>query len=282
MHIAGSPFTVDIAPGPTYPPATGVSWLSEQRLVVGKPVELLIQARDRFFNPRDEWGDYFELQLRYKPPLKPSAAQSSSLTLPTGLPSDEPLIYEGSVREMVRDGEPGQYLATVTATATDRPEREYTVVLTKAGAKADAERDALEAAARAAKAKAEAEEDEEEEMTEAQKKAADEAAEADLRAEAEADAAAEKILRAQNGLPPPPRLSFGTLATLMSRLNAWRRRGAAEAIRARKRNKRLYSHAVTYIPAPTSPPHCIVSGDGLWSAREMSRNVFTIQPIDRY
>ena len=60
---------------------------------------------------------------------------------------------------------------------------------------------------------------------------ADEATEADLRAEAEEEAQQEEIRRAHNGAPPAPKLSFGTLATLMSRINAWRRRGFAGELR---------------------------------------------------
>ena len=248
-----------------------------------------------FFNPRDDWGDAFDLELRWTPPPKSAAAAAAAGQAGGGGgggggaraagragPSEEKLISPGAVMPLL-DGEPGQYTARVVATVADRPSREYTVILTTAGATAAA----IEAAARAAEegggeAAAAAAADEEAEMTDEQRRLADEAAEADLRAEAEADAEAEKVLRAQNGAPPPPTLSFFTLATLMSRLNAWRTRGAAAAIKARRRNKRLYTGAVSYSPAPTDPLQCVMSGDGLWSAREMARTRFTIQPRDEY
>ena len=108
-------------------------------------------------------------------------------------------------------------------------------------------------------------------MTDEQRRLADEAAEADPRGGG--GRRRQKVLRAQNGALPPPTLSFFTLATLMSAQRV-AHRGAAAVIMARRRNKRLYTGAVSYSPAPTDPLQCVMSGDGLWSAREMARTRF--------
>jgi len=84
MHIAGSPFKVTVKPGPTYPPACGVGWVSAENLVVGQPARLAIQSRDRFFNARDQGGDTFTVMLRsvlpiqvIRPPCLPCGSRSS-------------------------------------------------------------------------------------------------------------------------------------------------------------------------------------------------------------
>ena len=273
MNIAGSPFSVYIKPGPTYPPACGVRWVSPKVLTVNEPVQLVIQSRDRFFNCRDEGGDQYTLQLRSAKPLPTKSSERDAahdLTATDGRRQVDvpvpglPLMQVGEVTDEY-DGVPGQYGATVSTKVAG----EYVVVLQMAKKKKTGDG-------------GEEGEEQGKTMTEEEKRLSAEASEADLRAEAAADAEAERIRRLHNGAPPLPKLSFFTLSVLVSRMDAWRKRGAAKAIERRRRAEQIYRESVFYEAGDTDPATCVVSGSGLWKARAKERATWTIQPRDAF
>ena len=163
------------------------------------------------------------------------------------------------------DGVPGQYGATVSTKVAG----EYVVVLQMAKKKKTGDG-------------GEEGEEQGKTMTEEEKRLSAEASEADLRAEAAADAEAERIRRLHNGAPPLPKLSFFTLSVLVSRMDAWRKRGAAKAIERRRRAEQIYRESVFYEAGDTDPATCVVSGSGLWKARAKERATWTIQPRDAF
>ena len=269
-NIAGSPFRVVVKPGPTYSPACGVRWVSPPALTVGERVELAIQSRDRYFNARDEPGDKFTIALKAIVPAPKTAAERHdmhSLEARDGRRQVDvprpPLTVRGEVHDEA--DVPGAYLASVAASIAG----EYRVIL------------GLEGQAEGEEAEGEGEE-EAPDLTDEEKRLAEAATQGDLAAEAQAEAEAEAIRRASNGAPPAPQLSFGALATLMSRIRAWKQRGAAAAIQSRRQSKRIFTAVVQYTPDTTHHATCVVSGDGLWRARAMQRALWTIQPRDRF
>ena len=264
MHIRGSPFRVSIKPGPTYPPACGVGWVSKSILTVGRTAKLSIQSRDRFFNARDDWGDKFTLVLRAIMPKQTIDERSDSHNL---VATDGRRQMDNPPPPLIRQGEvtedpdvPGGYVAEVMAELAG----EYKIIL-----KYDAAESAVWEGV---------EEEPEEELTEEQKRLSEAAMEADL----EEEAKQEEANRVANGVPPAPKLSFFTLATMMQKIQAWKKRGAAAAIANRKRSKRIYEAEVTYEADKTDPETCVVAGQGLWVSRPGERSKWSIQPRDRF
>ena len=270
LPIAGSPFTIDVRPGPTHPSACGVRWLTPRSLKAGDSAKLVLQSRDRYFNPRDEGGDRFTISLR-------ATVHESGGSEGSAVPSANGGAHNGEVdghgqawphgsaparvvvvRGQVEDRGDGSYAATVRA--TEAAEYRLDVTLQPATAEAGA---------------AAAEEGADDEPT-----AEDlEAVAADHEYAVHAEAASAPY-RGRHRMQAGPQLSIGTTATIIGRTHNLKSRAARAVAEAKKRGRRIYSAEVTVRPEATHPPSCLVSGEGIWGGRVFARGTWLMQPRD--